>query len=100
MGTLRELSTTSLDHYQSPSDHHGSRRTATDFVGHVPERHIDASYSMPNEVEGAKGVHGVRLYTNLGRPDVPNESVSIYNLRDQPGMTPKPSGTLFDCVPR
>jgi hypothetical protein len=55
---------------------------------------------MPNEVEGAKGVHGVRPYTNLGRPDVPNESVSIYNFRDQPGMTPKPSGTLYDCVPR
>lgn len=55
---------------------------------------------MPNEVEGVKGFLGVRLYTNLGRDDVPNDSVSIYDVRDPLGMTPKPSGTLYDCAPR
>jgi hypothetical protein len=90
---------TSLDHREPPCNRHDSKRAATDFVAHVPETYIEYEVSMPNEVEGVKGFLGVRLQTNLGRDDV-HESISIYNLRDQPGMTPKPSGTLYDCVPR
>jgi hypothetical protein len=47
---------------------------------------------MPNEGEDNKGFLSVRLYTNLGRDDVPHDSVSIYDLCDPLGMTLKPSG--------
>ena len=90
-----KAASTSLDHREPPNDRHDARRAATDFVAHVSETHTETSYSMPNEGrDEILRASSPGVYQPIGDESscLMTPSPSIYDLRDPPGMTPKPSG--------